>query len=441
MAVANMDDFREAQPSGLSLFSLPPTQTAIERIYFQEVRSNSQLTGNIIDMEITGKHGMEYVDLKRSKLYVKVKIQKADGKALLSTEHVGPINLFLQSMFSQVEVNMQGKLITSTTSHYPYKAMIQTLLSYGNGAKTSQLTSQLWLKETPGHLGDTDVDNGKNDGLAGRAEYFAESKTVDMEGPLYHDLFSMDRMILNQVAINIRLTRARPDFCLMTVESNPDFKITIEDIILKACKVQVNPAVIYGHAEILKTVNAKYPFTKTEVKQITIAAGTVNFDQDQLFQNIRPNRVVVGFVNALGAAGDYTKNPFNFEHFNLNQIGLFVDNVPVTGNVMRLNFNAASGRTIIPAFNHMFEVTDKWRRDSGNQLDRNDFVGGYSLYCFEIEPNFGDDGAYLSLLKQGNVRIEAQFSSALQATISCIVYAEYPGYFEINATKDIVLER
>lgn len=219
-----------------------------------------------------------------------------------------------------------------------------------------------------------------------------------MEGPLYHDLFNMDRLILNQVAINVRLTRARSEFCLMTNVASPDYKVEIEDIVLKACKVQINPAVIYGHAEILKTVNAKYPFTKTEVKQIAIAKGTVNFDQDQLFQNIRPNRVVVGFVNTLGAAGDYTKNPFNFQHFNLNQIGIFVDNVPVTGNVMRLNFNAASGRTIIPAFNNMFEVTDKWLQDSGNQLDRNDFSSGYGLFCFEIEPNFGNDGTYLHLL-------------------------------------------
>ena len=133
-----------------------------------------------------------------------------------------------------------------------------------------------------------------------------------MVGPLYHDLFQVDRLILNQVAINVSLTRARPEFCLVTNAASPDFKVIIEDIVLKACNVQINPAVIYGHAEILTFVNAKYPFTKTEVKQIAIAAGTVTFDQDQLFRNIRTNRVVVGFINALGAAGDYTKNPFNF---------------------------------------------------------------------------------------------------------------------------------
>ena len=147
---------------------------------------------------------------------------------------------------------------------------------------------------------------------------------------------------------------------------------------------------IYGHAELLKSVNAKYPFTKTEVKQIAIAAGTVNFYQDQLFQNIRPNRMVVGLINALRAAEDYTKHPFNFQHFNVNQIGLFVDNVPVSGNVMRLHLNATSGRTIIPAFNNMFEVTDKWLQDSRIQISRSEFAAEYAMYCFEIEPNFGE---------------------------------------------------
>jgi hypothetical protein len=108
---------------------------------------------------------------------------------------------------------------------------------------------------------------------------------------------------------------------------------------------------------------------------------------------------------------------------------------------MRLNFNATSDRTIIPAFNNMFEVTDKWLQDSGIQISRSEFAARYAMYCFEIEPNFGDDGTYLHLLKQGSVHLEVQFSSALGDAISFIVYTEYPGYFEINAARDIILER
>jgi hypothetical protein len=90
---------------------------------------------------------------------------------------------------------------------------------------------------------------------------------------------------------------------------------------------------------------------------------------------------------------------------------------------MKLNFNAKSGRTIIPAYYNMFEITSKWMRDADNQIDRNDFAGGYALYCFEIEPNFGNEGNYITLVKQGNVRLEAQFAKPLKKATTCILYA------------------
>ena len=36
-------------------------------------------------------------------------------------------------------------------SLYPYRAYIETLLSYGPAAKESQLTGVMWYKDTPGH--------------------------------------------------------------------------------------------------------------------------------------------------------------------------------------------------------------------------------------------------------------------------------------------------
>jgi hypothetical protein len=42
-----------------------------------------------------------YVDLQKTKLYVKCKIQHGDGSPLSADESVGPVNLLLQSLFSQ----------------------------------------------------------------------------------------------------------------------------------------------------------------------------------------------------------------------------------------------------------------------------------------------------------------------------------------------------
>ncbi|KAJ8316753.1 hypothetical protein KUTeg_005699 [Tegillarca granosa] len=106
---------------------------------------------------------------------------------------------------------------------------------------------------------------------------------------------------------------------------------------------------------------------------------------------------------------------------------------------MKLNYNESTGKTVIPVLINMLEATGKWLQDSDNGLTRKSISGGYALYFYTIEPNFGD-GNYLTLLKQGNVRLEATFGTALPASTTCIVYAEYPGYFEISASRDIIQE-
>lgn len=440
MSAITTEGFQEAQPSGLDLFSLPPTMTSVEGIYYDEQRSTSQLSGNApIEFNIAAQNSLEYIDLKRSRLYVKARIKHANGDSLKPTEYVGPINNFLHSMFSQVDVTVQNKLITSTTTHYPYKAMIQNMLSYGTDAKQSQLTTQLYLKDKTGHYDDSDVQNGSNASLYARSIYFSQSQTCDMEGPLLHDLFNLDRYMLNSLAINVKLYRSRPEFCLMTSETTPNFEVVIEDIALKVCKLQVIPSIITAHAEKLKTTNAKYPFTRTEVRLISIATGSLSFNYNNLFNGLRPTRVVVGFVDSEAAAGSYTMNPFNFQHFSLSQIALKLNQVPVSGNIMQLNYKAP-GRTILPAFTSMFEVTNKWMRDAGNGISRDDIAGGCALYCFEVEPNFTDEGPYLHLIKQGTCSLEAVFQKPLKKATTCVVYAEYPSYFEINLERGVILE-
>ncbi len=173
-------------PSQLALFDLQPTQTAVQNIHLRKFGQSVKLTEQV-----------------RSHMCVKVRIKHKDGTSLAATDHVGPINLLLQSLFSEVDVGLQGKVITSTTGHYNYKAMLQHLLKDGNEAKMSQLTSQMWIKDTTDKLDDVDVNAGLNKSLHARAKYFSLSKLVDLEGPICHDIFNIDRYMLNQIRITL----------------------------------------------------------------------------------------------------------------------------------------------------------------------------------------------------------------------------------------------
>ena len=146
----------------------------------------------------------------------KVKITRADGTNLALDSPIGPSNLFLHSLFSQVDVSLNGTLITASTNTYPYRAMIETLLSYGEDAKRTQLTSSLFYKDRAGRMDSVDLaDDVANDGLLKRRALGLESRTFDMMGRLHDDIFFHDRYMINEVGVKIKLARSRDDFCLM----------------------------------------------------------------------------------------------------------------------------------------------------------------------------------------------------------------------------------
>ena len=65
-------------------------------------------------------------------------------------------------------------------------------------AKTSQLTSALYYKDTAGNMDSVDFDDkdNVNKGLAVRRRMARESRVIDMMGRLHADIFFQDRYCL-----------------------------------------------------------------------------------------------------------------------------------------------------------------------------------------------------------------------------------------------------
>lgn len=112
----------ECVKSELDIFSVPPTQTSIEHGQWVEHHPLATITDNgPIEFSISGS-GEDYLDLGNTLLYVRAQIVKADGTNLPEDAEVGPTNLWLHSLFSQVDVSLNEKLISPSTNTYPYRA-------------------------------------------------------------------------------------------------------------------------------------------------------------------------------------------------------------------------------------------------------------------------------------------------------------------------------
>lgn len=253
---------------------------------------------------------------------------------------------------------------------------------------------------------------GSNNGLFKRSKFIKSSARLDLQGPIFNDIFGMSRYLLNQVDVKVKMYRSPPEFCLLTGDDG-NYKVVIEDIYILARKIRVNPAVIYGHSKILEKQNALYPYNKVEVRSVSISTGSTNYTWENMFQGRRPEKIILGFVKSKALNGDYKTNPFNFENCAIQQIVVYCDGLPAGGNPLKLDFDKTGGTVITRAYTNLLLASGKWREDEGNQLDRSHFISGSTLFVFQLEPNFSHHGEYLSLVKTGNVRLDVQFKTAL----------------------------
>ena len=182
-------------------------------------------------------------------LHVQAKLTRAKGDDLDLADPVGQVNNWLLALFSQVDLYLNGMLVTSSTNTYAYRAYIETLLSYGPDAKDTQLTSQLWHKDTATRMDAVEIADGPaaNEGFVTRRENILRSRMVDMMGRLHVDLFLQDTLLINGVDVKIRLVRSKPAFALMAGGLNPDYKIQIVNATLFAKKATLNPTVQMAH--------------------------------------------------------------------------------------------------------------------------------------------------------------------------------------------------
>ena len=294
----------EGVKSELDLFAVPPTQTSIEEGRWVEHQPLTSLdSGGPIEFILPGT-GDAYIDLANTYLLVRAKVVRGVGTDLADDTPVAPVNNWLHSLFSQVDVYLNHTLVTPSSNTYPFRAYVDTLLSYGAEAKNTQLTSQLWYKDTAGHMDSTTAAGG-NTGLVDRRRHIAESRVVEMMGRLHVDLFLQDRFLLNGVSVKVRLVRSKDAFSLMAGGQNPDYNVQIVEAVLFARKAVLRPTVQMAHIKALEKGTAKYPLRPVDCKVYSIPQGAMSHTHENVFLGTLPKRLILWCIDNDAYNGEY----------------------------------------------------------------------------------------------------------------------------------------
>ena len=161
-------------------------------------------------------------------------------------------------MWSQIEVSIGGKLISSSGSNYPYKSYIKTLLyRCKDMAMNNTLCTELFYKDTDGNH-DLMNDSPINQGAYDRGNLTKDG--IEMEGYLADDIFDVDKYLLGGVDFDLKLYLAQPSFMLMSDDAGKEYKIIIEKVIFKAMMVDVGSVIVTAHSKSMEKGMTEYFF-------------------------------------------------------------------------------------------------------------------------------------------------------------------------------------
>jgi hypothetical protein len=436
---------KDAIPAELDLFMTPPTNSGIESVEWMDYRPISSYSlGVPIEFCVPGT-GLHYIDLKRTFLTFEPELVDIHGTSQSSSNNHAVVNNILHSAFSQNEMLLNGKVVSSYTLNYPYKAIMESILMYDASAQNSQMSASGFYRDSP--IGSTDPTTPEyltftegsgstafkwkkqnplyNFGLVQRKELLKRKRQVI--GTLFSDLFQQDRLLLNGIQLEIKLFPSLDKFALVKKRGSPDYRLKLNNLILRVCKVKLSPQLLLSIETKLESAPAKYPYMRSEVRALSIESRATSYTASNLFQGRVPSRLIVGLVETENYEGSYEKNPFEFMNY-ITEIAVLVDGVSCPHAPLKPT--QVGGEGFFSQFVFLNRENSNFGTISGNVGD--DFI---PIFGFDLSGQGANSDAF-PLIKRGEVSLDMKLQS-FDDRRTLIIAAYFPDMYQVDKARNI----
>ena len=313
---------------------------------------------------------------------------------------------------------------------YPYIAYLSSLIDFHPSAKKTHMQAWGWHEDTPGKF-----DDAANEGFQLREQETEGGKSWEIMGPLFFDMTRLSRYLLPQTDLQFKFWPSKEDFVLHSLK-HTEYDYTFKKCIMYVRRVQVMDSVISGHNLGLEKYNAKYFINRTDVSTFTITKGVSSYIKDNLFTAQVPKILIVGMLEHDTYNGNIKKSPFNFQHFNLNKIGLYRDGELVPGQLLTPDYQKGF---YMREYTNTMSTLNFFNSDDSNGMTMEHFLHGYNLYAFDLTPDNTNQGPHRHLIKTGSLRLEMGFSKILSQPITVMLFAVLDAKLEITKLRDVYM--
>lgn len=233
------------------------------------------------------------------------------------------------------------------------------------------------------------------------------------------------------VDIRIQFNRSADKFALECHGSGKEnLKLQILEAKLYVRKLTLLPSIQLIHMKRWKDIPANYPGTKVSMKAYSLPIGTYTHTNESLLTGLVPQRLIIGILNTDNYQGHYEKNPFAFQNNGLQQIIITCNAEQTTQHV--INVDKDEDR-VLDGFISLFDAMGITNCDAGLDMRVNEYKNGKTLYGFDLR----DMNEGHAIPRHGNVSIYLKFKKSTTASMTAIVYPEYPSNMFITSDKQV----
>ena len=373
----------------------------------------------------------DYLDLNDICLKVVVKLKKADGNAIAAGDKAAFINLTIASLFSDCTAKIGDVQISGGNYDYGYIAYFLTALQYQLQAQKSHLKVWGWERDEAGKF-----DDDGNKGHTKRLAMVNNSVAYELFGPLFTPITRQERYLISQTDVRFKLTRASPTFACMSFDGTA-LRIDIEKCSLFVRRVGVSPSVIEGHTVGLSKQNAIYPIPNYQLISHIITKGQLEAMKDNLFIAEAPKLMLVGLVDHAAFNGDYKKNPYNFQNFDLTKLVLYRNGEIVHGNPIEPNYKT---KQYTGAYTNTMSALKFFNTDDSNGITYEEFKDGYNIYAFDLTADNNVNSSYRNGSPDKGLRLELKFGTALPENVNLIIFGVFDSHFEVTKLQNVIVD-
>lgn len=363
--------------------------------------------------------------------------------ASFATSGLSVANAIAHSLFRSVEVKLGNQIITLGNSDYGYKTVLQLLCTATKESQDTYLSVVGWHKDVPGAMDAPEAYSGQNTALKTRRNFFTEDGIGEFIIRPHTAIQNLDKCILPYCTLEIALQRHNnPQFYMKAINnevSDTPFDIEIVQAYYEVQRFKGTVPFMQDLELMLKAHPIIYNLKDSHIHTCTIPANVSNYSNDSLFHGSVPRRIIIAFVQTTNYNGAYTKNPYNFHHFNIESLRLMKNGLeyPVTETVT--NFKSTPN-TFMQAYHRMMMSLNADYSEHVISITPDEYARGTFFYSFIMAPDQeGHSEAKQLSAGPAQIKIEVRFADNLEKSIQMIVYSENDTTVSVDTARRVVV--